>query len=171
MDNDFFAEGKNESGQDVSEFGAPEIGPEEFAEHMSNLTARALGDTKMFEVVETAHGIGQIHVMGRVKREHERKFLEDVVHPILQVMDSSETCNGFIGKQFLLKEGVVKYAWVISYASNDLRESTYDICRAFEQVIPRREVTESPLMGPGTPAGKVGAGRGQAGSKGATPVR
>ncbi len=171
MDDEFFSEGKNDAGQDVSDFEAPDIGPEEFAEHMSSLIANALSHTKMFEVVETAHGIGQVHVLGRVKRKYERKFLDEVVEPILRIMENSETCNGFIGKQFLLKEDVVKYAWVISYASNDLRESTYTICRSFEAAIPRREVTESPLMGPGTPTGKVGASHDQAGVRGATPVQ
>jgi len=170
MDGEFFSEGRNEAGQEVSGFES-EVSPEEFAEHMANLTARNLNDTKMFETVETAHGIGQVHVLGRVKREHERQFLEKVVYPILRVMEGSEDCNGFVGKQFLLKDGVVKYAWVISYASNDLRESTYDICRSFEAAIPRLEMTEGPLIGPGTPQGSVGAGPGQAGSKGAAPVR
>lgn len=170
MDNEFISQGVTEAGQEVSEFDAPDITPEDFAEHMANLLAKALSDTKMFGVVETAHGIAQVHVMGRVKREHERRFLDEVVHPILQVMEGNEDCTGFIGKQFILKDSEVRYAWVISFASNDLKQSTYDVCRSFEKAIPRREVLEAPLVGPGTPTGAVGNARGKSGAKGAAPV-
>jgi hypothetical protein len=168
VETEFSRKNKNltEAGQDVSEFEAPEISPEEFADHMANLVATALSSTKMFGVVEVRAGIGQVHVMGRVKRERERQFVDKVVMPVLTVMESSDDCNGFVGKQFILKDGSVKYAWVISFASNDLRRAAAEICRAFEEVIPRVEVTESPLMGPSTPQ----SGGRSSGKKGASPI-
>lgn len=169
MDSEFFGQ-EDDPEAAVKDYDAPDISPEEYAEHTANQVANALASTTMFGVVEVAAGIAQIHVMGRVKAEHERRFVDDVVKPILGVMEKSEACNGFVGKQFLLKEDVVKYAWVISFASNDLRQSAFDICKAFQASIPRKEVVESPLMGPGTPSGRVGAGRNQPGSKGAAPV-
>jgi hypothetical protein len=163
-------QGFTESGQPVHEFDAPEISPEEFAEHIASRVAGALEATKMFGVVEVRAGVGQVNIMGRVKREHERRWAEDVVYPMLLVIEKSEDCNGFIGKQYLLKEGKslesMKYAWVISFASNDLRKSASDICSSFEAAVPRVEVTESPLMGPGTPQ----SGGQRSGRKGASPV-
>jgi hypothetical protein len=165
--NDFLSEGVNEVGQDVTSFDAPDIGPEEYAEHMANVLANALQATKIFGVVEVQAGIGQVNVMGRVKRDSERVFLDKVVTPILVMMNKIDDVEGFIGKQFLLRDGGVKYAWVISYASNDLKKATFAVCQAFEGAIPRLEVTESPLMGPPTPQ----SGGTTTGRKGASPVR
>jgi hypothetical protein len=157
-----------ESGQSVEEFGAPEISPEEFADHMASIVANALSSTKMFEVVEVQSGIGQLHVMGRVRKDKEKPFIPNVVKPILKVMRHSSNCNGFVGKQYLLKDDddEVRYAWVVSLASNDLRQAVSDICRSFETVVPRLEVTEAPLLGPGTPQS---GGRGT-GKRGASPL-
>jgi hypothetical protein len=158
--------GTTDTGQEVEAFGAPEITPEEFAEHTANMVANALSATKMFEVVEIKAGIGQVHIMGRVKREKERNFMDRVIVPILKVMDGSDDCNGFVGKQFLLKAGLAKYAWVISFASNDLRHAASVVCSSFEGAAPRVEVVEAPLAGPGTPqSGGRGTGR-----RGAAPV-
>jgi len=167
QENEFFAEGVNEVGQDVTAFEAPDIGPEEYAEHMANVLANALQATKIFGVVEVQAGVGQVNVMGRVRRDRERVFLDKVVAPVLVMMDKVDDVEGFIGKQFLVRDGAVKYAWVISYASNDLKSATFAVCQAFESAIPRMEVTESPLMGPSTPQ----SGGASTGRKGASPVR
>ena len=152
-------------GQDVDAFAAPEISPEEFAEHMANSVANAIVATKFFEVVEVQAGVGQIHILGRVKKEKEKTFMSQVVRPILGVINSDD-CSGFVGKQFLLKDNEVRYAWVVSFASNDLRHASSIVCRSFEQVVPVREVTEAPLLGRGAPqSGGRGTGR-----KGAAPV-
>ena len=172
VDSEFMegGQGFNDSGQDVTQFEAPDISPEEFAEHIASRVASALEATKMFGVVEVKAGIGQVHIMGRVKREHERRWAENVVYPMLLILERSDECNGFIGKQYLLKDGKsldnMKYAWVISFASNDLRKSASEICTSFEPAIPRVEVTEAPLMGPGTPQ----SGGQRSGRKGASPV-
>lgn len=159
----------NESGQNVAEFEAPEISPEEFADHMASIMANALTSTKMFEVVEVQSGIGQVHILGRVKKEKERPFIPNVVRPILKVMKHSDNCNGFVGKQFLLKdddEDEVRFAWVVSFSSNDLRRAVTEIVQSFEAVLPRLEVTEAPLLGPGTPQ----SGGRTTGKRGASPV-
>jgi len=162
----------SEAGQDISAFAAPEITPEEFAEHTANMFANALAATKMFGVVEVKAGVGQIHVMGRVKKDRERRFAKDVVYPVLLSMQKDEDCNGFVGKQFILRSETgdpdedMKYAWVFSFASNDLKRSASDICRSFESVVPKMEVTEGPLMGPGTPQ----SGGIKSGKRGAAPI-
>ena len=169
VESEFMKKGKkiNDAGQDVEEFGAPEISPEEFADHMASVLANALSGTKMFEVVEVQSGIGQVHIMGRVKKEKERPFVPNVVKPILRVMKHSDNCNGFVGKQFVLNDDDdVRYAWIVSFSSNDLRRATSEICQSFEAVIPRLEVTEAPLMGPSTPQ----SGGRTTGKKGASPI-
>ena len=165
-ENEFSSEGVTETGQDADAFEAPEIGPEEYAEHMANVLANTLQSTKIFDVVEVQAGVGQINVMGRVRRDKERTFLKKVVTPVLTVMGKNDDIEGFVGKQFIVRDGAVKYAWVISYASNDLRAATHLVCQSFEPVTSRMEVTEAPLMGPSTPqSGGLSTGR-----KGASPV-
>lgn len=156
----------SETGDPLSAFDAPEISPEEHAEHWSGILANALSSTKLLGIVEVRSGIGQVHVMGRVRRDKERMFLEKVVDPVLRFFDRDEECHGFVGKQFLLKDNEVKYAWVISFASNDLKSTVSRICQCFEGAVPRQEVTEAPLMGPGAPQ----SGGQKSGRKGAAPV-
>jgi hypothetical protein len=158
----------SETGDALSAFDAPDISPEQHAEHLANLFANALESTKIFKSIEVRAGVGQVHVLGRVRKDNERKFLEDVVHPILIEFDKNEDCDGYCGKQFLLKDDDVKYAWVVSLTSNDLRRSIAQLCRGFESAIPVRkvEVTEAPLLGPSTPQ----SGGNQTGKKGAAPV-
>ena len=117
-------------------------------------------------IVEVRAGVGQLHVMGRVRRDMERKFLEQVIDPILRFFDRNEEANGFVGKQFMLKEGEVKYAWVFSMSSNDLKGTAGGFCRSFEAAIPRVEVSESPLMGAQAPQ----SGGQKSGRRGAAPV-
>ena len=159
---EFFSEseGVTELGQDVGAFEASEVGPEEYAEHKANVLANVLQSTQIFDVVEVQAGIGQINVMGRVRRDKERVFLDKVVTPVLTVMHKTDDIEGFVGKQFILRDEAVKYAWVISYASDNLQKATQLICQSFEAIIPRTEVTESPLMGPSTPqSGGIKSGR------------
>jgi len=159
--------GRNEAEQDVDEFRAPELTPDEYAEHTANLTANAFQGTRLFEVVEVKAGVGQIHLLGRVKQDDERTFLDKVITPVLKAIDASHQCEGHICKQFILKNGKTKYAWTISFAANDLKAAAHAICGAVSSAMPHLEVMESPLTGPATPAGGGPGG----GRKGATPVR
>ena len=168
LENEFGSrQGKNDSAQDVNSFKAPDLTPEEYAEHTANLTANAFQATKLFEVVEVKAGVGQVHLLGRVMQENERTFLEKVITPVLKAIEASHECEGHICKQFLLKNGQVKYAWTISFAANNLKTAAHAICEAISVALPRYEVMESPLVGPPTPQGG-GAGGGR---KGAAPVR
>lgn len=169
---ELFAKGKaiTEAGQDVDAFKAPDLSAEEYAAHTARLVASALEATQMFTVVEVQSGVGQVHVLGRVKREKEREFSEQVVFPILLTMKKDSDCQGFVGRQYLLKDGDtldhMRYAWVVSFASNDLRAAAYKICESFRPAVPRIEVTEGPLLGPSTPQ----SGGQRSGRKGASPV-
>lgn len=148
-------------------FEAPELTETDYAEHTANLTANAFQATKLFEIVEVRAGIGQVHLLGRVKQDDERAFLEKVITPALKAIESLPDCDGHICKQFVLKGGKTKYGWAISIAAKDLRAAAHVICGAISSAIPKREVMESPLVGPATPVGG-GAGGGR---KGAAPVR
>lgn len=155
-----------ELGDGLSAFEAPEITPEEYAEHLANLTANALAATKMIKIIEVRSGLGQVHILGRIRHDRERKFLEDVVDPVLRLFSRNEDGHGFIGKQFVLKDDKVKYAWVLSFAANDLKKMVSEVCRSFDSAVPRMEVTEAPLLGPGAPQ----SGGQKTGRKGATPI-
>ena len=158
-------------GQDVNEFEEPDLSPEEYADHTAKMVASAMEATKMFGVVEVQAGVGQAHILGRVKQDKERLFAEKVVYPVLIAIKKDPNCNGFVGKQYMLKDGDkyenMRYAWVFSFASNDLRSAAHNICEAFRGAIPRMEVVEGPLMGPSTPQ----SGGQSSGRKGASPVR
>jgi hypothetical protein len=146
---------------------APEITPEEYAEHTANRVASALESTRLFEVVEVKAGIGQVHVLGRVAKDKERSFVSLVVAPILAVLDQKkDDCQGFVGKQFMLKYGTVKYAWVISFAASDLTSASSEICASFDSAVPRVEVSEAPLGGRGAPQ----SGGRQTGRRGASAL-
>lgn len=163
--------GLTDAGQDVESFAEPELTPEEYARHTAQMVAKALEATRMFGVIEVQAGVGQAHIMGRVKREKERAFAENVVYPVLVAMEKDHDCSGFVGKQYLLKDGGssfddMKYAWVFSFASNDIREAAHKVCNSFADAIPRVEVTEGPLLGPATPQ----SGGYKSGHRGAAPV-
>lgn len=158
--------GRTDTEQDVNAFKAPDLTPEEYAEHTANLTANAFQATGLFEVVEVKAGVGQVHLLGRVKQDDERAFLDKVITPVLKAMDASHECEGHICKQFILKNGRTKYAWTVSFAANNLKAAAYAICEAIQPAIPKLEVMESPLVGPSTPQGAGPRG----GRKGAAPV-
>jgi hypothetical protein len=161
-----FGMGRADTSQNSDSFKPPELTPEEYAEHTANQTANAFQATKLFEVVEVKAGVGQIHLLGRVRQDDERAFLDKVITPVLKAIEASHECEGHICKQFILKNGKTKYAWTISFAANNLRAAAHAICEAISAAIPKFEVMESPLVGP-----KVPVGSGPGGRKGASPVR
>jgi hypothetical protein len=162
----FATRGVTDEGQRVDDFNAPDLSPQEYAEHTAQQTAGAFEATKLIEIVEVKAGIGAVHLLGRVKKDNEKPFMDMVVRPVLQAMSESEA-DGFVGKQFFLKNGSVKYGWVISFSSNNLKHAAYTIAEALEPAIPRLEVMESPLVGPGAPqSGGSGSGR-----RGASPLK
>jgi hypothetical protein len=62
----------------------------------------------------------------------------------------------------------LKYGWVLSFGSKDVRRTAQYVGEALDKAIPRYEVLEAPLIGPGTP---VGSPTGKTGKKGAMPIR
>jgi hypothetical protein len=156
-------EGKDSDARE-GRYPAPELSDEDYTEHTAGQTANALQSTKLFEVVEVKTGIGQIHLLGRVKQDNERAFLDKVVVPILKVL---EKYDGHICKQFLLKNGDLKYAWSVSFAAEDIRAVAHEVCNAIAAAVPKLQVMEAPLVGPSTPQGAGPRG----GRKGASPIR
>lgn len=159
--------GRTDASQDVDAFKAPDLTPEEYAAHTANLTANAFQATKLFEIVEVKAGVAQINLLGRVRQDDERTFLEKVITPVLKAIDATPECEGHVCRQYFLKNGKTRYAWAISFGARDLRAAAHAICEAIATVTPRLEVMESPLVGPATPVGG-GAGGGR---RGAAPVR
>jgi len=160
--------GVTDEGQDVKAFQPPELSAQDYAEHTANQTATGLQSTKLFEVVEVQAGIGQVHILGRVRAEDERDFVEKVVSPVLTTINNLKDCEGHVCKQFILKNGKVRYAWAISFAANDLRTAANAICEAAQSAVPpKQEVVETPLRGKGTPQGAGPRG----GRKGAAPIK
>jgi len=166
-DKAFQTTGRTDLGQNVDEFKPPELGDDDFADHTAKMTANAIEATKLIEIVEVKAGVGQVHLLGRVKIDNERAFMEKVVSPVL---DAFFDCgaDGFVGKQyFKRKRGQLpRYGWVISFASNSIREAANTICTALEDAIPHLEVMEAPLSGPSTPQ----SGGQRSGRKGAAPI-
>src|SRR5512142_1929036 len=108
VETEFKRKGKTDEGQDVDEFGAPDLSPQDYAEHTAQGCARAFENTKLIEIVEVHAGPGQIHLLGRVKKDNERIFMERVVGPVLQSFEASEQAiDGFVGKQFFWKNNGV----------------------------------------------------------------
>ena len=156
---------RTELGQDVSKFSEPEMSPEQKTAHYAQIAAAALERTGVIEIVEvSANLVNQIHIMGRVKQEHERKVAHEIVNRVLlRAEQNPETLECFLGKQFLRKNGKLCYAWVFSYGSKNIVEATHLFCDSVTEVSPKREVLEAPLMGAGTP-------QSSGGGKGARPV-
>jgi hypothetical protein len=160
--------GKNEVGQVVSAFDAPDLSPEEMTEHAAGVIATALEATGLVEIRETqANMVNQVHLLCRVKEENARAVAHKMVFSILRSLAHDEQVEAFLGKQFLLKSDKLAYAWVFSFAGEDLNHMMHIVCDAIELAIPRKkvDVLEAPLMGPGTPQ-SVGPG-----SRGAAKIR
>jgi len=172
-DSDFFqANGTNDLGQAVGDFEAPALSDSDYAEHTAKMMANALEATRLIEIVEVMAGPGQVHLLGRVKKDNEREFMERVGWPALEV-SWDNSIKTHVGTQYFLRKSKDKrrYGWVFSFAHTDLRGAANLICQSFAGVAPRFEVAEAPLRGPGTPQGMVTSGGKGAGKKGASAVR
>ena len=163
----FLTSGLTDTGQRVEEFQAPQLGDDDYADHTAKMTANALDATGLIEIVEVQAGPGKVNLLGRVKQENERVYMDKVVDPIL---DAFFDCNadGFVGKQFFKRKkgGPKKYGWVISFGSESIRDAANMICQAIEESVPRLEVMEAPLVGPATPQ----SGGQRTGRKGASTI-
>jgi hypothetical protein len=165
-----FARGEptTEDGTPVSAFDAPDITPEQYAEHWANTFARALEATKLFSIFEVRAGVDQFHVMGRVHKANERVWFEKIIDKIVKFEHYYRDGNGFIGKQYVFKEDKndTRFGWIFSFSSPNLKEMVFALCRSFEESIPRAVVTEAPLLGPSAPQ----SGGQKTGRRGAAPV-
>jgi len=156
LESEFQAEGN---------FEESEVSPQEIADHTANMFATALEATKLFSAREVSAAIGTVNILGAVKDKDAGKFAESVIRPMLFAARENDV-KLHIGTQFMLKGGIMKYGWVVSFASNNLRDGANALAESFSHIIPRMEVTEAPLMGGGTPSsGGLVTGR-----KGAAPI-
>jgi hypothetical protein len=164
--NEFQTSGRTEAGQDPDEFDAEEVSSQEQAEHTAGRVAAALEATQLIDIVEVKASVGQVHLLGRVHKDNEKAYTDTVLFPILEALEKagidSHGC-----KQFLPKKGKRRYGWVLSFASSDLRDAAFKALESFEDVIPRREIMQAPLVGPKVPQ----SGGQLSGRKGAAPIR
>lgn len=124
----------------------------------------ALAGTKMLEIVETKHGLQEVHTILRVYREKERSFLAGPVKRILQL--TQDKVDVFVGRQYILSENdELRQQFVLSLSGPRLEELLLVLEDNITSQNPKIEVEEAPLMGPSTPRGSV-----ESGQKGARPV-
>jgi hypothetical protein len=133
----------------ASAFDAPNLSPQDYAEHTAQVIARILESTGLIEIVEVHASVGQVHLLGRVKAENEKRYVDTVVKNSLLAM--RKVCDGFIGKQYLLREDRMVFGWVFSFGSEDLKRAAQAVADALDTLVPRREVMEAPLIGPPSP--------------------
>ena len=151
-------------GQDVDNFEAPDLSPEEIADHIARSTATALESTGLIEIKELTSAVGQVHFLGRVK-DNRKKDWARLVKKMLVVMQKD--CDGFIGTQNIIKlqKGAVedstnpddydhKFGHIISFGSRNLKGAAERICQVVvdDNPSPRAEVTSAPMLGSGAPS-------------------
>lgn len=164
----FESSGRTELGQSVDDFDAPDLTPEEVTEHYAGVVANILEGTNLIEVREIqANMVNQIHLLARVKEKDARTVAQLVVKSILFAVEASDV-DAFIGKQYLIKEGDLVYAWVFSFTHpSNIKKVADVVSAAIDKAIPTKkvDVLEAPLLGSGPPQ-STGVG-----IKGARPVR
>lgn len=144
---------------DLDDAPDSELSNEVVTDHYAGMLAAAINKTGLGEVVETQTAFGQIHLLCRVAKEKQA----DWVHKIGYNMLLAKKEGGFelfFGNEYFLRNGALRYAWMISCGSKDVQDMVSRLCLSIDAVIPRREVLEAPLLGPGTPQsgnGKKGA--------------
>ena len=166
LQSEFHTSGHTDAGQQLDEFEAPSISPQDLAEHTAQRIAAAFEATKLVEIVEVKASLGQVHLMGRVHKDNEKDFMNTVIYPILRVVDGQTGIDLHACKQFFLKQGSLRYGWVVSFASDDLKTAAFKISEAIAPAIHKLEVTEAPLVGQQAPQ----SGGMRSGRRGAAPI-
>lgn len=147
LDNNIFDE--MESSEDYEE---EKVSSEDKNERIAQVVAGNLEATKLFDPVEVQAGTAAVHIMGRVKKQDEKVFVDEVIYPLLKRSEELGV-GGYIGIQYFLKGGALRYGWVISFQSNSVlsfQSDAYSLCDSFAQAVVVNEVMEAPLMGRST---------------------
>lgn len=157
-----------ELGGGPDEFDPPDLSPQDYAERSANIMAEAFQKTGLVEIAQIQAGVGQVHLLGRVK--DEKKFIDNAVFPVLEAID--EDCDTFMGIQYFLKEGAVqkskgrRYGWVLSFSSPNMDKVLQEVCGILDEMSGKDELMEMPLVGRAAPqSGGRGSGR-----RGASPL-
>jgi hypothetical protein len=156
--------------QDISMFEAPELSDEDYTEHSAGIIANALDRTGLVEIYEiTVEKTNQFVLSARVKTESEKDFITKILRSIqMKTYGQMETffCQHYFIKE--LKGGKLQqvFSWKLAFGGIESRDAAKLVSEAIDDIIPKMEVMESPLLGPGTPQGVVGGK-----SKGASTIR
>jgi len=153
-------------------FDAPDLSPEEFADHVARGLARALESTGLIEVKEMKTSVGQCHFFGRVHKKNLRAWSR-LTKKLLVAMEGF--VDGFVGRQEIvtLKNGapknsknpddyIHKFGHLVSVGSNDLKGAADMLAQIIVEASPRKhvEVMEYPMLGSGAPqSGGIVTGR------------
>ena len=166
LDSEFQTDGVNEVGDDITAFETTEnMTPEKYASRYTDLAAGVMERTGMFQAVSLRPEAGQVNVMGRVTKDQEGDWINQVVKPTALALEGK--CESFFGKQYFPRDGKFKFAWVIAFKSKtELREVTRIFCDTVAKAVPTVEVMESPLSGGAAPQ----SGGRASGRRGAHPI-
>ena len=137
-------------------------------EHYANMIANALEATGLItKVKEVKFAVGQMYFLCRVDKAAARRFVRGPGEGALRRFKGH--CQVFVGTQYFIDEDTdeLRFGWLVGFTFDptELREVVEGIDAVLSKYTSKIEVLESPLMGPGTPSG--GPGRG----KGAAPIR
>lgn len=164
--------------QDPRAFDAPDLGPEDIADHIARSVAAVLEATGLIEIKEVKSSVGQCHFFGRVRDQDKTKWAK---LKKLMLITMRFECDGFVGTQDIvkLKPGAPedsrnpedydhKFGHLLSIGARDLKHAAEELCKVVieHNPTPRVEVMEAPMLGHGAP---LSGGR-KTGRKGAHPT-
>jgi hypothetical protein len=159
--------------EDLEDEESADPSPAELAERHADVMAAAFQKTGLVEIAQVRAAIGQVHLLARVKEENEKRFVDDVVFPVLESTYGS--CDdSFFGTQYFLsmQDGGTpttsrrRYGWVLSFSSSNMEKTLRDVCGVLDRLAQRKELLEMPLVGQPAPQ----SGGRASGRKGASPV-
>jgi hypothetical protein len=152
------------------------LSPIEEAEELANLMENRLEATGLVQVVEKQFHIKQVHLLCRVRQEHERLVVHGPIESLAECADDFPELKAelFFGKSYFRKGGKLRYGWVFSFGSDDLVRLIEEMCDALLDATSsgrkKLDIMEVALVGPPTPKGSV-VGSSGGGTRGAAPLR
>jgi hypothetical protein len=114
--------------EDLDRFDTSDLGPGAVAEALAKLLADTLENTGLIEIKEIQVAVNQIHMLGAVKPENEKDYVDNCGFPMEERAEHLGMIN--FGKSYFRKKGARKYGWHLSLASDDLIAMVREACLA-----------------------------------------
>lgn len=127
------------------------LSPEEISAKYASVFAQALESTGLIQVVEIKTMVQQFHILARLRNPKRERDL--IYGPIEQMLRNGYDKGVlFFGKEYLLKEGELAYAWVFSVGAEDFEDVIPTLCDTIAyREKPKLDVMEMPMLGKSTP--------------------